>query len=81
MNGDDGVDRIENNLARHDDISTLKPDGARIRYDRINQAPFNLSIASAEVFELNELGGNDTLTPPAGLTHPGHRRRRRGRRA
>jgi Ca2+-binding RTX toxin-like protein len=70
MNGDDGVDRIENNLSGLDDISTLKPDGARIRYDRLNQVPFNLSIASAEVFELNELGGNDTLTTSPGVTIP-----------
>jgi Ca2+-binding RTX toxin-like protein len=70
MNGDDGVDRIEDNLSGGDDVSTLKPDGARIRYDRTNVGPFNLSIASAEVFELNELGGNDTLTTSPGLTIP-----------
>ncbi len=70
MNGDDGVDRIETNLSGIDDVSTLKPDGARIRYDRTNQGQFNLSIASSEVFELNELGGNDTLTTSPGLTLP-----------
>jgi Ca2+-binding RTX toxin-like protein len=70
MNGDDGVDRIEDNLSGLDDISTLKPDGARIRYDRLNQVPFNLSIGSAEVFELNELGGNDTLTTSPGVNIP-----------
>ena len=70
MNGDDGVDRIEDNLSGSDDISTLKPDGARIRYDRLNQVPFNLSIASAEAFELNELGGNDTLTTSPGVSIP-----------
>ncbi len=70
MNGDDGVDRIETNLSGIDDVSTLKPDGARIRYDRTNQGQFNLSIASAEAFELNELGGNDTLVTSPGLTLP-----------
>jgi Ca2+-binding RTX toxin-like protein len=70
MNGDDGVDRIEDNLSGLDDISTLKPDGARIRYDRLNQVPFNLSIASSEVFELNQLGGNDTLTTSPGVSIP-----------
>jgi Ca2+-binding RTX toxin-like protein len=70
MNGDDGVDRIEDNLSGVDDISTLKPDGARLRYDRLNQVPFNLSIASAEAFELNELGGNDTLTTSPGVNIP-----------
>ena len=70
MNGDDGVDRIEDNLSGGDDVSTLKPDGARIRYDRTNVGQFNLSIASAEVFELNELGGNDTLTTSPGVNIP-----------
>ena len=70
MNGDDGVDRIEDNLSGLDDISTLKPDGARIRYDRTNQGQFNLSIATAEVFELNSLGGNDTLTTSPGVNIP-----------
>jgi len=70
MNGDGDVDRIETNLSGADDISTLKPDGARIRYDRLNQVPFNLSIASAEAFELNELGGNDTLTTSPGVSIP-----------
>lgn len=70
MNGDDGVDRIEDNLSGGDDVSTLKPDGARIRYDRTNVGQFNLSIATAEVFELNELGGNDTLTTSPGVNIP-----------
>jgi Ca2+-binding RTX toxin-like protein len=70
MNGDGDVDRIETNLSGLDDISTLKPDGARIRYDRLNQVPFNLSIATAEAFELNGLAGNDSLTTSPGLTLP-----------
>ncbi len=70
MNGDGDVDRIETNLSGLDDISTLKPDGARIRYDRLNQVPFNLSIASAEAFELNGLAGNDSLTTSPGLSLP-----------
>lgn len=61
MNGDGGVDRIENNLGAADDVSTLKVENGRVRYDRTN-APFNLSIASSEVFELNTFGGKDTLT-------------------
>ena len=34
MNGDGGVDRIENNLGAGDDVSTLKPENGRARYDR-----------------------------------------------
>jgi Ca2+-binding RTX toxin-like protein len=61
MNGDGGIDRIENNLGAADDVSTLKVENGRVRYDRVN-APFNLSVGSSEVFELNTFGGKDTLT-------------------
>ena len=61
MNGDGGIDRIENNLGAADDVSTLKVENGRVRYDRVN-APFNLSIGTSEVFELNTFGGKDTLT-------------------
>jgi Ca2+-binding RTX toxin-like protein len=67
MNGEDGVDRIETNLAAAGDASTLKVENGRVRYDRTNLVPFNLSIGSTEVFELNALGGDDTLTSTPGL--------------
>jgi Ca2+-binding RTX toxin-like protein len=65
MNGDGGTDRIEDNLGAADDVSSLKPEAGRVRYDRTN-APFSLSIGSSEVFELNTFGGNDTLATTAG---------------
>jgi len=61
MNGDSGFDVIENDLGGADDQSTLKMENGRVRYDRIN-APFNLSIGSAELMQLNTFGGNDSLT-------------------
>jgi Ca2+-binding RTX toxin-like protein len=61
MNGDAGFDVIENDLGAADDNSTLKMENGRVRYDRIN-APFNLSIGSAELMQLNTFGGNDSLT-------------------
>ena len=70
MNGDAGVDRVENNLGAGDDVSTLKNENGRVRYDRTNAGPFNLSIGTAEIFELNTLGGNDTLTTAADVTLP-----------
>jgi Ca2+-binding RTX toxin-like protein len=70
MNGDGGVDRIENNLGAGTDVSTLKPENGRVRYDRTNVGQFSLSVATAEQFELNSLGGDDTLTtaPGVGIT-------------
>ncbi len=70
MNGDGGVDRIEDNLGAGADVSTLKPENGRIRYDRTSAGAFNLSIATAEFFELNSLGGDDTLTTSPGVGIP-----------
>lgn len=70
MNGENGVDRVEVNLSAADEVSTFKPENGRVRYDRLTQVPFNLSIATAEFFELNALGGNDTLTASPGTGLP-----------
>ena len=70
MNGDDGVDRVEANLAPPPTTPTLKIENGRLRYDRLNLVPFNLSISTAEVFELNALGGDDTLTTAADVMPP-----------
>ena len=66
MNGDDGLDRIENNLGAANDVSSLKVLAGKVRYERTN-APFDLDIASSEVFELNTFGGDDTLDVSPGV--------------
>ena len=66
MNGEDGLDRIENNLGAADDVSQVKVLNGKVRYDRVN-APFGLNIATSEVFELNTFGGNDTLDVQPGV--------------
>jgi Ca2+-binding RTX toxin-like protein len=69
LNGQDGLDRVEANMSGGfpGDAMTLKPAGASVRFDRTNLVPFGLNIASSEVFELNTLGGDDTLTTAPGL--------------
>src|SRR3954470_14696192 len=68
LNGQDGLDRIEANMSgASGDAMTLKPAGANVRFDRTNLVPFGLNIASSEVFELNTLGGDDTLTTAPGF--------------
>jgi Ca2+-binding RTX toxin-like protein len=67
MNGDAGFDVIENDLGNADDASTLKMENGRVRYDRTN-APFSLSIGSAELMQLNTFGGNDTLRTTPDVT-------------
>jgi Ca2+-binding RTX toxin-like protein len=67
IDGENGVDRVETNLSGVADTSTLKVENGRVRYDRLNPGPFNLSIATSEYFELNTLAGDDTLTTEPGL--------------
>ena len=47
MNGDAGIDRIENNLGAADDVSTLKIENGRVRYDRTNAARSTSASARA----------------------------------
>src|SRR4051812_14301632 len=70
MNGDAGDDRVENNLSGGVDVSTIKNENGRVRYDRTNVGQFSLSVASAEVFELNSLGGDDVLDVSPDVTLP-----------
>src|SRR6478736_9329654 len=70
MNGDAGDDRIEDNLGAGDDVSTLKNENGRVRYDRTSAGAFSLSVATAESFELNTLGGNDSLATAPDVTLP-----------
>jgi Ca2+-binding RTX toxin-like protein len=62
MDGEQGVDRVETNLSGASDTSTLRAEHGRVRYDRLDPGPFNLSIGTAEIFELNTLAGDDRLT-------------------
>ena len=66
MNGDDGLDKIENNLGAANDVSALSVLNGKVHYARTNN-PFTLDVASSEVFELNTFGGDDTLTTGPGL--------------
>jgi Ca2+-binding RTX toxin-like protein len=66
MNGDDGLDRVEDNLGSADDVSQVSVVGGKVHYARTN-APFTLDIASSEVLELNTFGGNDTLDVQPGV--------------
>jgi Ca2+-binding RTX toxin-like protein len=70
MNGDAGTDRIEDNLGPGNDVSTLKNENGRVRYDRTSAGAFSLSVATAELFELNTLGGSDSLSVATDVTLP-----------
>jgi Ca2+-binding RTX toxin-like protein len=63
MDGGVGYDVIEVNGARNDgDEFTLKAQGGKAIFDRLNLVPFKLTVDNAESFEVNGLGGNDSFT-------------------
>ncbi|NES82851.1 MAG: calcium-binding protein [Moorea sp. SIO2B7] len=63
MEGGAGFDVVEVNGAdgAGDDFA-LNPFGPRVRFERLNLGLFNLNVNDVEQFEINGLGGDDTLT-------------------
>jgi len=62
VNGDGGRDDVEvNGAPAADDIFTVQPNGARIKFDRPNLVPFSIDIGSSETMHANGLGGNDSI--------------------
>jgi Ca2+-binding RTX toxin-like protein len=63
VNGDAGSDDVEvNGAPSAGDVFSVKPVGARIRFDRTNLVPFSLDIGSSETMHANGLGGDDAIT-------------------
>jgi Ca2+-binding RTX toxin-like protein len=61
-NGDDGRDDVEvNGAPAAGDVFTIKPNGARIKFDRTNLVPFSIDIGSSETLHANGLGGDDSI--------------------
>jgi Ca2+-binding RTX toxin-like protein len=68
--GGDGVDTVEVNGGNASEAFTITGNGSRVRFDRINPAPFFLDIGTSENLTLNANGGDDSVdasTLPAGL--------------
>jgi Ca2+-binding RTX toxin-like protein len=68
MDGELGLDQIEvNGAAGAGDAFEIAPNGQRVKFDRTNLVPFTLDIATSETFEINGLGGDDTLLVKPGV--------------
>jgi Ca2+-binding RTX toxin-like protein len=66
MDGDAGNDGVEvNGAPTLGDVFTLEPNAGRIKFQRTNLRAFTLD-ASAERFQVNGLGGNDSISAAAG---------------
>jgi Ca2+-binding RTX toxin-like protein len=67
MDGDAGNDEtVVNGAPTAGDQFTIKPQGNRVRFDRVNLVPFFVDFTS-ERLTVNGLGGNDTITADPGL--------------
>jgi Ca2+-binding RTX toxin-like protein len=67
MDGDAGNDGVEvNGSATLGDVFTIAPTAGRIKFQRTNLKPFTLDT-STERFQVNGLGGNDSLATQDGV--------------
>ena len=67
MEGGDGIDTAEVNGGNGAENFTVTANGTRVRFDRIDPAPFSLDIGTTENLVLNADGGNDIFTAGNGL--------------
>jgi Ca2+-binding RTX toxin-like protein len=65
--GGDGNDTTEVNGGNGAEQFTTTPNGARVRFDRVDPAPFSVDIGTTENLELNANGGDDSFTGSNGL--------------
>jgi len=67
MEGGDGIDTAEVNGGNGAEIFTVTANGTRVRFDRLNPAPFSLDIGTTENLVLNMNGGDDTFSATGNL--------------
>ncbi|MGF9763681.1 hypothetical protein AAII07_52050 [Microvirga sp. 0TCS3.31] len=65
--GGAGTDTSEVNGGGAAEVFTLTANGARVRFDRLNPAPFALDIGTTENIVVNMNGGNDTFSATGNL--------------
>jgi Ca2+-binding RTX toxin-like protein len=68
MEGGDGIDTAEVNGGNGAEVFTITANGARVRLDRVDPAPFNLDIGTTENLVINANGGDDVITAGNGLS-------------
>jgi Ca2+-binding RTX toxin-like protein len=65
--GGDGIDTVEVNGGNGAEQFTVTPNGTRVRFDRVDPAPFSIDIGTSENLVLNANGGDDTFVASNGL--------------
>jgi Ca2+-binding RTX toxin-like protein len=67
MEGGDGTDTAEVNGGNGAETFTITANGARVRFDRVDPAPFSIDIGTTENLVLNANGGDDTISATGNL--------------
>lgn len=67
MEGGDGIDTAEVNGGNGAEVFTVAANGDRVRFDRLNPAPFFMDIGTTENLVINANGGDDVISAGNGL--------------
>jgi Ca2+-binding RTX toxin-like protein len=65
--GGDGIDTVEVNGGGGAEVFTTTANGLRVRFDRLDPAPFSIDIGTSENLVLNAGGGNDSFSATGNL--------------
>jgi Ca2+-binding RTX toxin-like protein len=65
--GGDGIDTTQVNGGNASESFTATPNGTRVRFDRLDPAPFSIDIGTTENLVLSANGGDDTFVGSNGL--------------
>ena len=65
--GGDGIDTVEVNGGNGAEQFTATANGTRVRFDRVNPAPFAIDIGTSENLVLNANGGDDSFSATGNL--------------
>jgi Ca2+-binding RTX toxin-like protein len=65
--GGDGIDTVQVNGGNGAEVFTVTANGTRVRFDRLDPAPFSIDIGTSENLVVNMNGGNDTFSATGNL--------------
>ena len=65
--GGDDTDTVEVNGGNGAEQFTTTANGTRVRFDRLNPAPFSIDIGTSENLVLNANGGDDSFSATGNL--------------
>jgi Ca2+-binding RTX toxin-like protein len=65
--GGDGTDTVEVNGGNGAEVFTVTANGTRVRFDRVDPAPFSIDIGTSENLVVNANGGNDSFSATGNL--------------